>query len=348
MKFLLARARRSPALVVALAMTIQLAPLSSTRLEAAELPVGATLNIIAPPVEVAPAGSDGFGPAADGQIIQPGDVVRTGDGGMALLTFFDGSESQLSTNSQVQVEHAEYTPAPNIALLQSSGVTLNRVIPLPPGGNFETDTPSAIGLVRGTSYLVNVAQPPSDGSTPVTSIVLVTDRDGHVGHVQLVAAASSAVVELSRAGDAGATAGQSAAAAQVSDQARADMEMAMTDLTNPDTASDAAAHVRATAHALAAVVTNSDGGSSPDSQGNSPGSQSSDSSQGKANSAVATNPAGNSREVGTSSPAGDGNAHPAQSAPPTTSKPGDDHNASPTTPSASKPGDHKASPTHNG
>jgi len=48
----------------------------------------------------------------------------------------------------------EVAPGPQIARLQTAGVTLNHVVPMPAGGTFRTDTPAATGLVRGTSYVV--------------------------------------------------------------------------------------------------------------------------------------------------------------------------------------------------
>src|SRR6202011_434126 len=108
------------------------------------------------PVEVQFAQTNAFVAATDGQMLNQGDVVRTGPGGLAMLTFFDGSETQLGAEAQVQIEQVEATPAPQIALLQTAGVTLNHVVPMPVGGTFRTDTPAATGLVRGTSYVVVV------------------------------------------------------------------------------------------------------------------------------------------------------------------------------------------------
>ena len=177
--------RRFTPFVIVLALVGQWSAATSAPAVAADLPSGATLSIVAPPVQIEAGRTDSFADATPGQLIQPGDTVRTGTGGVAVLTFFDGSESQLSTDSQVQVARADYSPAPNIALSQASGVTVNRVIPLPPGGNFETDTPSAIGLVRGTSYVVSVTPAADDADSGVSSAELLTDRDGHVGDVQL-------------------------------------------------------------------------------------------------------------------------------------------------------------------
>lgn len=197
---------------------------------AAALPVGATLKVLVSPVEVQLDQSDLFVPATDGQMLNQGDVVRTGLDGLALVTFFDGSESQLGGETTVQIERAEAIPTLQIALLQTAGVTLNHVVPMPPGGSFRTDTPAATGLVRGTSYVVVVGgggeRQASDGrdwsvcgsthdESCATSVVLLTDRDGHVGRVDVAARGSSVGVplQLSAAGDAAvADAGQSTAA----------------------------------------------------------------------------------------------------------------------------------------
>src|SRR2546428_833683 len=252
MRFVAAVSRAVGQVLIALMLTSPFATLAPRPLAAAELPVGATLSIIAAPVEIASNGSDLFAEAAQGQLVQPGDVVRTGSGGLAVLTFFDGSESQLASDSQILLQHAEYAPAPNIALVQSAGVTVNRVIPLPPGGSFETDTPSAIGLVRGTSYVVSVAPAgPEADAAVVTSLVLLTDGDGYVGHVQVTASGSSAVVDLTHAGDVGATAARTVAAAHLAPAALADMEQSARDLHDGQSAQVSAGHARGVVDAVA-------------------------------------------------------------------------------------------------
>src|SRR5579864_8235771 len=65
---------------------------------------GATLSVLAADVEVSTGGA--FGPARDGMTVGPGDQIRTSNGGVALLTFFDGSETQLTPDSQVQIQQA--------------------------------------------------------------------------------------------------------------------------------------------------------------------------------------------------------------------------------------------------
>ncbi len=251
-------------LAIGVSAVLPLLPPSSARLVAAALPSGATLTILADPVDVLSTSTSAdpasFADAVAGQSLSPGDIVRTGSTGLALLTFFDGSESQLGADSQVQIEQADYTPAPQIALLQSGGVTVNRVIPLPPGGSFRTDTPDATGLVRGTSYAVSVD---TDERTAGTSMVLLTDRDGHVGHVQLVPSAPvtgdlpAPTVDLVQAGDIGAAAGASTGAGHLDDDSLARLEIGARDLRDVEGAHEAhevAKHVlRATAPTVAAA-----------------------------------------------------------------------------------------------
>src|SRR5438105_4753318 len=226
---------------LAIGAAVPLTPAASTTLLAADMPVGATLTVLAEPVEVAPVEVGTFGQATGGQSLRPGDVIRTGPSGLALLTFFDGSESQLGSDSQLQIEQADYAPTPHIALLQTGGVTVNRVIPLPPGGSFRTDTPEATGLVRGTSYVVSV------GAGSGTAMVLLTDRDGHIGHVQVVPshgpdAAAPPTVDLVRAGDVGATSSsslQAPSASHVDGDALARLEQGARDLRDVDRARQA-------------------------------------------------------------------------------------------------------------
>jgi hypothetical protein len=254
-------------LVVVLAVTLSSWWPAASVSSAAEMPIGATLKVLALPVEVQAAPTQTFVAAMDGQMLNQGDVVRTGPGGLALLTFFDGSESQLGTESTVQIERAEATPAPQIALLQTSGVTMNHVVPMPPGGSFQTDTPAATGLVRGTSYVVVVgdssgaAQSAAPGSQTcgvsgdrscATSVILLTDRDGHVGRVDVAAAGApvTAAVRLARAGDAAGSDGGQTAAAHVAAARLQALEAGANARALPDAARDAERHAHVVATAL--------------------------------------------------------------------------------------------------
>jgi hypothetical protein len=116
---------------------------------------GATLTILAQPVEVAPDGAT-FVPAQDGQIVGVGDHVRTGADGVGLLTFFDGSETLLPPGTEVALVDAAQPGGPGVWLAQTAGTTVNHIQQLGGSASFESDTPTAVAIVRGTLYLVTV------------------------------------------------------------------------------------------------------------------------------------------------------------------------------------------------
>jgi hypothetical protein len=246
------------ALAVALPLTpAVVGPVVPTALAAT--PMGATLSVLAAPVDVAPIGQGEFTAGVDGQTLAQGDAVRTGSGGIALLTFFDGSEAQLGGDSQVQIERAEANPSPQIALLQTAGVSVNHVIPMGPDGSFQTDTPAASGLVRGTSYIVIVRQGAEcgvDGDDGcVASIVLLTDRSGHVGRVDVSAnAAPGSVVELANAGAAATASSHGATAAQIAPEMLEQLEAAAHERDDPAAARITEGLARGVAETLAPLA----------------------------------------------------------------------------------------------
>jgi hypothetical protein len=124
---------------------------------------GATLNVLAPTVEVSQGGGT-FAAARDGMTVGAGDQIRTSDAGVGLLTFFDGSETQLSPDTQVQIAQAGTSSGTQISVSQIIGTTVDRVQRLTgQPTNFSTDTPAATAVVRGTRYTVTVkcyAAPP--------------------------------------------------------------------------------------------------------------------------------------------------------------------------------------------
>jgi hypothetical protein len=132
------------------------APDVATRPAFGQAAAGATLSVLAAPVEVA-SGSGSFTPARNGQTLQVGDQIRTGAGGVALLTYFDGSETQLTPETQVQLQAAPSGGGPGVTLAQVVGTTVNRVQQITGGSsNFATNTPTAAAFVRGTRYTVTV------------------------------------------------------------------------------------------------------------------------------------------------------------------------------------------------
>jgi hypothetical protein len=144
-------------LLVAVALVVaQLTPanpLAAIKQAVAQQASGAILTLLNPPVEVSAAGG-AFAAGRGGQALQPGDAVRTGAGGVALVTFLDGSETQLTPDTLLSVTAA--TRAGGVSLTQVAGTTVNRVQQLAGGATFNTDTPTAAAIVRGTRYVVTV------------------------------------------------------------------------------------------------------------------------------------------------------------------------------------------------
>ncbi|HYY88467.1 MAG TPA: FecR family protein, partial [Chloroflexota bacterium] len=225
-----------------MAATLLLALVPASTL-ADDFPPGATLSVLTGQVQVALGPFADYTDALDGQLVQAGDTVRTGPGGLALLTFFDGSESQLGPDSQMRIDFMEASPARRIMLFQAAGLSLNRVVPMA-GGSFQTDTSTATGLVRGTTFVVAVDQPASEADQPTTSLVLLEDPDGHVGRVDVAAHADLPMVELTRAGEVGVASVQTAAKARLGSPALQVLTTAARDPNDALAASQAAEHAR--------------------------------------------------------------------------------------------------------
>ncbi len=172
----MAEVRRWASGLVALGLALALA--SATLLSGAGTPPaagqaapGATLSVLAPAVEVAPKGQ-GFAPAVDGQTLGAGDQVRTGDQGLALLTFFDGSETQLTPGTTVQVSQADASSGSSITLQQLVGTTVQQVQHIANGaGGFTINTPTATAVARGTRYAFTVRCYTNQPGVPTTALL---------------------------------------------------------------------------------------------------------------------------------------------------------------------------------
>lgn len=165
-------------------LVLVLAPVVATPEAQAQVGVGATLFVVQDPVEVAAPGGL-FQPAFSGQSLGRGDSVRTGEAGIALLTYFDGSETQLVGSTELRIDAVpSQTSGPNA--FQSVGTTVNRTAPRPPGSSgSQTGSPSAVALVRGTTYVVNVRRlgptaVPTPAAPALVSELLPGAMDGEV------------------------------------------------------------------------------------------------------------------------------------------------------------------------
>ncbi|MBI2863237.1 MAG: DUF642 domain-containing protein [Chloroflexi bacterium] len=127
-----------------------------------------TLTILSAEVSVQIAGEDTWRPGRDGMTMRAGDRIRTGTDGRAIITFFEGSTTELEpeTDLTIQVqEAARETGSVTIKLKQWMGRTWSRVVQMAdPASRYDIETPAAVATVRGTLFDVVVER---DGSTQV-------------------------------------------------------------------------------------------------------------------------------------------------------------------------------------
>ena len=123
-------------------------------------------------------GTATFAAAADGDIVNTGDRVKTADRSHAVVTFFDGSTLEIEPATTVQIEEAQVAASGAIAIriAQTIGRTWASVQRLSHADSkFELRTPTLTAAVRGTGFITEVL---ADG----TSSVQTTD-----GTVQVTA-----------------------------------------------------------------------------------------------------------------------------------------------------------------
>lgn len=144
---------------------------SRTRSEAQDEQPVASLQVTMGKATLTPVKGDpqDVGPDDQAAVVGVGDkVVVSGDGG-AVLTFFEGAESQLSSGTTVTVTQFQTTEATNvIGLNVVAGQTMSTVQKEANAGTrFQIQTPSATISVRGTQFGIYVR---ADQSTQVVTL----------------------------------------------------------------------------------------------------------------------------------------------------------------------------------
>jgi len=112
------------------AAMILMTPLIVPTLAMAQGAVTATLSVLAAPVERIAADAGAPEPGLSGMNLAEGDRVRTGAGGVALITFLDGSTVTLLSETEVTVKQAPggRTKAAGIRMLIHAGRVWARVV----------------------------------------------------------------------------------------------------------------------------------------------------------------------------------------------------------------------------
>ena len=144
----------------------------------------ATLRILGGQVEVQHA-SGAIEPGHGGEALREGDTVRTGADGLALIEFFEGSQTRIDNDTSF--EFTELATIRDVALSkvivgeQLQGKSYNHVVELTdPESRFEIVTPTVEASVTGSEFSVEVD---AEGLTRILVFegsVVATGSDGEV------------------------------------------------------------------------------------------------------------------------------------------------------------------------
>jgi hypothetical protein len=136
-----------------------------------EAPRVATLTQVQGTVDILIADGSTWQPVEVDTQIEAGTRVRTGPDTTAQLAFFDGSTTDLASDTEVsivQMSSLKKGQGKVIILQQRAGQTYHRVQPLlDADSRFEVETPSAVASVRGTEFVLDVE---FDGATQVVVV----------------------------------------------------------------------------------------------------------------------------------------------------------------------------------
>ena len=118
-----------------------------------------TLNVYRPSVFLS-HGSCNYTQAKDGDVVKPGDSVRTDDKGRAGIQMPDGTLTRLASNTEVTLTSAHFAKDGNLhdaTFFQKVGRTFTNVQHLVGGAVFNVQGQSATASVRGTKFEVLIA-----------------------------------------------------------------------------------------------------------------------------------------------------------------------------------------------
>ncbi len=168
---------RMPAGIVALCLVSSVALAVSGVSGTTALGAATTLTVLSGDVEVRHAGATTFAPAADGDVVNAGDEIRTGERSRAVLTYFEGSTVTLEPSTVLLVESAESRSGGTVVrMLQLAGRTWHVVTKLAsPGSRYEVETPASTASVRGTEFEVSVVMAETTITTAEGAVMALVD-----------------------------------------------------------------------------------------------------------------------------------------------------------------------------
>jgi hypothetical protein len=117
-----------------------------------------TLTVISGDIQVRHGASGSFVTATDGEVLNAGDTIRTGEESRGVLTYFEGSSVSVEPNTELTIETAAaFTDGSTVVQMQQTfGRTWHVVTKLITGNSkYEVKTPASTASVRGTMFQVD-------------------------------------------------------------------------------------------------------------------------------------------------------------------------------------------------
>jgi hypothetical protein len=122
------------------------------------------------------SGSSGWGQVSSGQVVSPGDQVRTASGSRATVLFEDGTRAQIGPNGTFTLQ--ESSPSAGATLKLGLG-SLRAWVSKAVSKRFEVRTPTAVCSVRGTEFEVRVDGRGDTNVQMFSGLLAVADTAGN-------------------------------------------------------------------------------------------------------------------------------------------------------------------------
>ena len=187
----LSRSRTVAALVLTVALALGFGSSVVLAPEAIAHVSVSAITVVDGPVLMSHGGAD-FTAAREGDVLAVGDTIRTGPGGAAEITYFEGSSVRLEAETEIVIEslRSEADGGTVIGVMQTLGRTWHVVTKLITGSSrYEVRTPSSTASVRGTIFAVDVrvdADGPAATVTTSEGVVVHTAADPKVAGITQV------------------------------------------------------------------------------------------------------------------------------------------------------------------
>ena len=137
-----------------LGFAVVLAVLLPVSAASAQVQQGATLTVLRGQVAIIRSNGTALQPAPSGSTVDVGDEIRTISKAGALITFFSGTEIEMSDDTVLVVDQLSRTGDKiDVSLKQVLGATVNRVQTVAGSGStYQIQAGGAVALVRGTTF----------------------------------------------------------------------------------------------------------------------------------------------------------------------------------------------------